>query len=83
MSTFKLKVYGRVVKFATKSMAQAVFARDKHVEHLRAKAKERMAGKRANERTARDTVSVFWRGVEHGQSRAYTMTSSRPLRVVA
>ena len=47
MSTYNLKVYGKNVRFAAKTLAQAVFARDKHIEYLRDQAAKRMAAKRA------------------------------------
>ncbi len=49
MSTYRLKVYGKVVRFAAKSMTQALFARDAHVASLRDKAKERAKAKRIAE----------------------------------
>ena len=50
MSTYNLTVYGKNVKFAAKTLAQALFAQQAHIEHLRAKARERMAAKRAANR---------------------------------
>lgn len=47
MSTFKLMVHGKWVKFQAKTRAQALFARDRHIEYLRDAAKKRIAEKRA------------------------------------